>query len=142
MSGQSEQMNFMEIFASFPQMIAGIFGMLDPIVEDAFDDESIHCPSCGSSFNDLKDTGRLGCDSCYSAFSEKLEPILRKIHGSSEHFGKIPSSSSRKTKNKAKLKSLKNELNQLVKKEAFEQAALIRDEIKKLESSIPRQLTK
>lgn len=133
------QFNFMDIFESLPEMLTGMFSMLEPTSENSLELKSIHCPTCGSSFNDLKDTGKLGCGNCYPAFSERLEPILKKIHSNDEHHGKMPLSISNETKKKIELRNLKNELSNLIEHEKFEQAATVRDEIKKIETERNRQ---
>ncbi len=37
------------------------------------------CQTCGSSFNDIVQSGRMGCADCYDKFEDKLEPSLRKM---------------------------------------------------------------
>ena len=32
----------------------------------------------------------MGCDQCYSVFGNYLEHLLRRIHGNTQHLGKIP----------------------------------------------------
>ena len=48
------------------------------------------CPNCGMSYRDFQQTGKIGCSVCYATFRRQLEPLLRRIHGSSTHSGKIP----------------------------------------------------
>ena len=43
------------------------------------------CPRCGLTYEDFKKIGRLGCGECYSAFKEILLPLLKRIHGSTQH---------------------------------------------------------
>ena len=38
------------------------------------------CDYCGSTFNDIINTGNVGCAHCYDRFADKLEPSIRKIH--------------------------------------------------------------
>ena len=42
------------------------------------------------SYQDFTRTGKIGCSDCYKTFALALEPLLRRIHGSSTHIGKIP----------------------------------------------------
>ena len=77
--------------------------------------------------------GRLGCTKCYDTFSEQLSPLLRKIHDSENHTGKIPYEK-KTVQNKADLLSdLKESLTKAIKLEEFEQAARLRDQIRALE---------
>ena len=96
----------------------------------------IHCHRCGTTFYSFKQTGRLGCDLCYEVFNERINPLLRRVHGSTQHLGKIPKRSSGDIRLKRELKQLKNKLQQAIDSEAYEQAAEIRDQIKKLEDQI------
>lgn len=49
------------------------------------------CESCGTSFAEFRNTGLLGCPSCYQAFEQRLGPLLSRAHeGGTHHVGKIP----------------------------------------------------
>jgi protein arginine kinase activator len=39
------------------------------------------CPVCGRSYDDFRQTSKLGCSNCYSVFARELEPVIRGIHG-------------------------------------------------------------
>ena len=86
------------------------------------------CPKCGYSFSDYKNTGLLGCSECYNTFESKLEPVIHKMHGKSYHI----KSDIKKTKPKSKVDKLKEELENAIKDENYEKAAIIRDEIRDL----------
>lgn len=113
--------------------IADLVGGLVDIQGIASKELSVKCPFCGLTYSGFKKKGRLGCGQCYSTFKDKLLPILRKIHSSSHHTGKIPSSLGRKASGNAKLKELQKKLEQAIKLEEYEEAARLRDKIKELE---------
>lgn len=108
---------------------------------------SVKCPGCGMSYDNFKKMGRFGCAGCYDAFKRALYPLFKKIHGTSCHIGKEPvklvSTGSDKPGRPAKhdkacavkdkLKDLKSKLLDAIQKEEFEQAALLRDQIKVIE---------
>lgn len=48
------------------------------------------CPACGTTLDDFRGTGLLGCAYCYTAFREELTPTVKYIHGSIRHEGKCP----------------------------------------------------
>ena len=48
------------------------------------------CTNCGLSYHDFRRIGRLGCSECYGAFKDSLEILLKRIHGSTQHLGRIP----------------------------------------------------
>ena len=50
----------------------------------------VQCPRCGLLYSAFKETGRLGCAECYTAFQFQLRPLLRRIHGDTRHRGKVP----------------------------------------------------
>lgn len=121
----------------------------------------LKCNSCGYTFEDIANTGKLGCENCYDVFEEKLDPIIRKIQGANHHVGRIgkmidkkidnkidkklnesqetktdfsnKKESNEEDENKTKIEKLQIELKQAIKEERYEDAAKIRDEIKKLE---------
>ncbi len=100
------------------------------------------CPQCGMVYDDFKKTGRLGCSECYATFDEYLLPLIKRIQGSVEHFGKAPSGASlsqeaapewEKPKKIDKLAELKGQLQRAIKMEEFEEAARLRDKIREAE---------
>jgi protein arginine kinase activator len=66
------------------------------------------CETCGLTYREFKESGRLGCTKCYESFREQLSPLLRRIHGSKE-------------------------LAVAIDREEFEKAAELRDKLKDLE---------
>lgn len=97
---------------------------------------ALQCPSCGLTFGQFSQIGRLGCSDCLTAFEGKLKPLLRRIHGNSGHTGKIPARVRSKVKYLRKIDQLKEDLQLKVQNEEFEEAALLRDRIKEMEAKI------
>ena len=98
---------------------------------------TIKCPSCGLTYADFKKIGRLGCGECYNVFRKYLAPLLKRIHGSSQHIGKNPAkakAAAKFSKKKTGLPELKNQLQKAIQEEAFEEAARLRDQIKAMEA--------
>jgi protein arginine kinase activator len=93
------------------------------------------CPHCQTTLDDILSSGKVGCAECYETFSAELSRSIEKIHGKSRHVGKVPQSAAGRLQRKNKLTELKMELNRLIAEQKFEEAAVVRDEIKKLESS-------
>ncbi len=48
------------------------------------------CPVCGTTLEDFRATGLLGCAHCYTAFREEITPTVRRIQGKTRHEGKVP----------------------------------------------------
>ncbi len=94
------------------------------------------CPECGLSFAQFSQIGRLGCRACFETFEDSLKPLLRRIHASSTHTGKIPLRTQRRVKYKRELDQLKEELQVKVQNEEFEEAAVLRDKIRAMEKDL------
>ena len=94
------------------------------------------CPNCGMSFADFLHTGKIGCSVCYDTFRRQLEPLLRRIHGSSTHSGKIPHRSGGTLELKQEIKVLRQKLQTSVEREEYEKAAEYRDKIRALEKQL------
>jgi len=93
------------------------------------------CDVCGMSFDDFRKSGKLGCANCYRVFRDNLSPILRRLHGNTEHTGKIPAKVSDTVKYTEEIERLKAELSAAVESEQYERAAELRDRIRKLENT-------
>lgn len=92
------------------------------------------CPGCGFTQADFKKAGRLGCSECYTAFSEGLENLLKTMHKGTRHIGKVPRQLRETVSLAEKLKTLQKQLDEAVATEKFEDAAHLRDEIKRARS--------
>jgi protein arginine kinase activator len=100
----------------------------------------LKCPNCQLTYADFKKMGRLGCGECYTAFKRFLGPLLKRIHGSNQHFGKSPSKGAKASvRKRADLDDLRDKLQKAIETEAFEEAAKIRDQIKELEKKAAEQ---
>jgi len=94
------------------------------------------CPSCGMTFEHYRKTFLLGCADCYEAFADALTTDLRKIHGATRHVGAAPTGLAAETVERVMTVSdLKRQLRRAVEAEDFEEAARLRDEIRRLEES-------
>lgn len=92
------------------------------------------CESCGTTHQDFKKGGRLGCEACYHVFRPILDPLLEGMHAGTQHLGKIPSSSESRVKFEQSVENLKKQLFKAIENEDFEKAAELRDRLKVLEN--------
>ena len=97
------------------------------------------CPVCGSVFADITKSGKVGCGECYATFKNALEPNILRIHGTAKHTGKIPKNRSLKISAKRKIEELNMRLRKVIDEQNFEEAAIIRDEINKINREIQSQ---
>jgi protein arginine kinase activator len=99
-------------------------------------EEEEHCENCGLTYGQFSQTGKLGCADCYHKLTGKLSPLLRRIHGSSEHRGKLPRQIGKAVNLRQKISQLRRDLQQAVSQEEYEKAAQFRDRIRELEQQL------
>jgi protein arginine kinase activator len=91
------------------------------------------CPTCGATLSEFQESGRLGCPSCYQVFTDELNALFTRIHGSTEHGGKHPGGGGDYGSETVSIEVLKRKLKTAVESEEFEEAALLRDKIHEAE---------
>ena len=107
------------------------------------------CPTCGATMGDIAQIGRIGCAECYSFFENELRDAIRRVHGDVTHKpeadwapepirpmveqGRRAAKPAKPAKAKTPLEQKREALQQAVAAEEFEKAAVLRDEIRKLE---------
>jgi protein arginine kinase activator len=92
------------------------------------------CAYCGLKLEEFRKSGRLGCSHCYVTFESNLRTLLRRLHGGTQHVGKVylPPDPTR-AEQEERLAGLRRKLDRAVESEDFERAAQIRDMIRTLE---------
>lgn len=113
---------------------AGMDGVLDKIFPGEGEGTgTLRCKCCGASLGDIVRSGKVGCAECYRTFSEQLTPLIRRIHGSAVHRGKAAGGGLPQVMPKGQLSVMHRRLREAIENENFEQAAAIRDRIRRLE---------
>ena len=51
---------------------------------------TLRCPDCGMRLVDLRKSGRVGCPRCYEVFRKQILPLLKRVHGATDHDGARP----------------------------------------------------
>jgi len=92
------------------------------------------CQHCGTTFNELKKGGFLGCATCYQDFSDVLKPFLEGAHGNTAHEGKYPKRGGASLERENQIVKLRSLLNKSIEDEDFEKAAFLRDKIRFLDT--------
>ena len=113
-------------------------GMLNETFSEKYLSGSDACGVCGMSFNEFRETGKFGCSNCISAFRNRLTPAIKNIQGYDVHTGKIPKKAGGKYKLQMDIERLKKELKAKIEQEKYEDAAVIRDKIREMESNIEK----
>ena len=135
----ARQQNDLSIFSegglTLNNILAGLIAPKFAFTNAVSSTASIRCENCGLSFSDFRRLGQLGCSECYKQFETQLEPIIRRIHGASQHTGKRPTVS-RVTALRGELEQSRRALREAIEKEEYERAAVLRDRIKALEEQL------
>lgn len=128
---------------SIHNLLSGFLNFDTPIKSTGasnFAFSSLKCDKCGMSYEQFAEMGRFGCANCYQVFDSKLDPLLRRVHsGNISHQGKIPKRGGSDIHHRKNLLELKAKLAEHVKREEFEKAAQIRDEIRSLEMNYRKE---
>ena len=110
---------------------------LDIVRAEAAPEKQV-CPICQMSFQEFRNTGRLGCPHDYQVFRDELLPLLENIHEETRHSGKTPRRAPRDPVRQTELIQLRNELKRAIAAEDYEMAARVRDQIKGIEQELGR----
>jgi protein arginine kinase activator len=108
------------------------------------------CSSCGCTPAVFKETGRLGCENCYVDLKLLVEKIIENSQKGTYHVGKQPSSHSgdveipgasqphdtHQSSPARNADDLKLELERAIAEERYEDAAILRDEIKNIRNGL------
>jgi len=97
------------------------------------------CPTCGSSLADIQKRAQLGCSECYRVFQDEVDGILRRIHSTTHHVGKIPAAGYTKIRLQREIEAKRRELEECVRLEQFEKAAELRDQVRELEKRLQQE---
>lgn len=119
---------------AFHNILAGLFEPEAAMLSQHTRPAPVRCDKCGLSLSDFRRLGKLGCSHCYEQFERELEPLFKRIHQSAEHTGKRPKHVAAARKDvKKEIQRLREQLQIAVSKEAYEEAARLRDQIRSLE---------
>ena len=92
------------------------------------------CEGCGSTWQEIAKSGKVGCPLCYGTFGDELERSIRSIHGNVTHAGRAPAARLAALEKKNRIVNLKSALKTAIEAENFEEAARLRDEIRAMEN--------
>ena len=145
--GYQSSSDFYNPFLSLNSLLGSFFGTENAPVPSA---QAEHCPVCGATFRDISQSGKVGCAECYHVFREQLLLSIQRMHGNTRHNGKTPLGTAmqvmpeanltvkeepkEETAEQKQLRELKEQMNAAVAEQNFEQAAVLRDQIKALEA--------
>ncbi|MFR2533630.1 MAG: hypothetical protein ACLTEH_00045 [Clostridia bacterium] len=154
----AKELGLEDIHVNMPIDFSSFLGdFLEPYQNEGFIPTMLHpqsllCDNCHMSFDDFIKEGKFGCSHCYDVFADRIDPLLKNIHGANRHVGRLQKvlqnpEEKQQVKEKAEnkqekvkkdtkqeqIEQLKNRLKEEIAQERYEDAAKTRDEIKKLE---------
>ena len=148
-----DHLNF-DMAIDFSSYLGEFFGGFNnteilPIIKE---EKQLKCSNCETTFEEFIHNGKFGCQECYNAFKEKIDTLLKEIHGANRHVGRLgkikenikintedkigtkqDNKMENETKEGDKITKLKKELKQAINEERYEEAARLRDEIREIE---------
>ena len=97
--------------------------------------QAVHevCEGCGMTVADFNKTGKMGCDKCYETFKPGIQMLLKRMHGNTQHTGKMPKKLMARAELEREVSTLKDQLKLCIEAEEYEKAAVLRDRIKEME---------
>ena len=90
------------------------------------------CSVCGSSYDQIVKTQRIGCPECYYTFSEEFMETLAKHNISGNYTGSLPRKLKGYKSTLVNRVEMQLKLEEAIEAEEYEKAALYRDYLKVL----------
>jgi protein arginine kinase activator len=106
-----------------------------PDAEESLSSANKTCAKCGQTSAEFEKTHRLGCAACYKTFAEELSELLPRIQPGAEHSGKLPAGQALNNAIGESIAKARENMTAAIKSEAYEEAARLRDEIRRLEAA-------
>lgn len=101
------------------------------------------CEKCGWTLEKFRKTSYLGCPACYQAFESQIGAMLKNMHRGDHHLGKIPLSAGAELHKgheaallNREIERLRKEQEEKIRREEYEEAAVLRDRIQELERKL------
>lgn len=100
---------------------------------------ALACEQCGMTYGEFQKCGMLGCAGCYKTFKTPLDALLQRVHGNTQHAGRIPGSVRSSVSIRMNIDRLKQRLQWAIVEEEYELAAKLRDSIRALNAQLAEQ---
>lgn len=120
---------------SIEKNVGGLFAQLAKISKKLAEEESRLCPVCGTSLGNIRRKRLAGCPECYAIFKDDIQQILKNQGVQGQYTGSMPN---RLRNFRSVLNDrivLRTKLEESLKKEDYEKAALYRDYLRALEKT-------
>ncbi len=94
----------------------------------------ITCEFCGTTLEEFRKRGQVGCPADYDLFNSEIEKLAQRLHGATEHHGKVPREIEAERARHHRAQQLRDDLTLAINEERYEEAANLRDRIEALMS--------
>jgi protein arginine kinase activator len=139
--------------SDFPlgKLLSGLLGVAASGDQETQSAPQIICPTCGTSYEEFIKNSRFGCADCYSVFDLLIRDNIKQLQGSDTHKGKKPkkfrkmeapagrehaaepeSIRPEQSSPEEQISLLNARLQDALRREDYETAAVCRDEIRKI----------
>lgn len=131
-----------ELSVDFGAIASRLSKMIRQKQEKAAESESetpipdISCAQCGTTYAQFRASGRLGCAQCYEAFRQPLTEWMDHTYGASKHIGRASGGVACAVSLRMQLEKLRRRQKRAIADEAYEEAALLRDQIRALSAEM------
>lgn len=98
--------------------------------------KEVACPVCTTTLSQFQSSGRFGCPDCYTTFKDDVQGLVEKIHDASQHVGKVPRRVGSDISLQKDIRQLQIDLKKAIRREDYEKAAALRDQIKQVEDKL------
>lgn len=119
----------------FAKLLTGLLASKMVMQENDNPMTHVICPKCKMNYDEFTKVGKFGCAECYNVFGLLIEEHMKKLHGDSAHTGKQYRRyefADNIDQMETELEVLKAKLKEAIQIENYEEAAKLRDEIKKI----------
>lgn len=138
----AQNQRFHRDFSTFAGHLNGLLDALKSGGAKADDEDpavDMQCSRCGTTYEQFRKTGMVGCAQCYSDFREPLQKRMSRVHGHTQHAGRTPGGVDNRLSVKLKVEKLRKDLAKAVSDEEYETAAGLRDQIRALERQLRQE---
>ena len=98
------------------------------------------CPRCGTTIEDFRRTGLVGCAECYRVFRAEILATVRRVQGNhTRHTGEIPAASEEKYSFMLERQHLKEEIERALRAGRYAEAETLQQRLKESDRTRRRE---
>lgn len=114
--------------------IESVFNEIEKKRADDSIESKMLCPTCGKSLYEIKQTGLAGCPNCYEVFKDAIKSAMSSHGLQGKYTGSMPERVQGFRNSLTDRADLQTKLDEAIKQENYEKAAVYRDYLRALET--------